>query len=227
MERAVAISIVFLACSGIFAAASSSGAAMREQVTVWEQQPDLLEGYAYTASLRLSDGYWAEAADDFELPYSASVDAIEWWGSHGPPEELEYVIVRFYLDDQTLGRSLPGATAYQETIHVFVGEEVTGNSGSDYRYTADLPVAFEVSAANRYWISIQGVEQSSQWYWYESPPDGYWGHAAAVRTDFWGFPDWTAYSDLAEGVHAFSFVLYADSTVTESMTWGSLKALFR
>ena len=201
--------------------------ASREPVAVWSQLPDLVSGSAYTSSIRLSDGYWAEAADDFEIAYPALIDGVEWWGALGPPEDLEYVIMTVYLNDATLGRSLPGALAYQETIHVFQGEEVTGTTGSDYRYTADLPVPFSASASTRYWATIQGVEQNGQWFWYESSSQGYWGEAAAIRSEFWGFPDWAPYSDLADGVVSFAFVLYADSTPVESTSWGSIKALFR
>lgn len=236
MSKATVACLMLLVCAAASAGGARDAAAelgvqdmvlKREPVAVWRQQPDLVSGGAYTSSLRLSDGYWSEAADDFEIPYSATVDAIEWWGAHDPPEDLVYVIVRFYLDDQTLGRSTPGAVAYQETIYVLVGEEITGPSGSDYRYTADLPLPFAASAANRYWISIQGVEQNSQWYWYESPADGYWGEAAVIRSDFWGYPDWAPYSELVDHVRAFSFVLYADSTPVEVLSWGAVKALYR
>jgi len=215
------------ACALVVAISWSSAAAAREEIPVWNQQPDLVSGGAYTASVRLSDGYWAEAADDFELPFSASVESIEWWGSGGEPSELLHVIVRFYLDDQTLARGNPGAVAYQETISVLVGEEVVGPTGDDWRYTADLPVPFVASASVRYWVSIQGVKQSSQWYWYESPPDGYWGDTAMLRSEFWGFPNWSPYTELVDDVRAFSFVLYADTTPVEATTWGALKSLFR
>jgi hypothetical protein len=48
-----------------------------------------------------------------------------------------------------------------------------------------------------------------------------------IRSDFWGFPDWTPYSEFVDHVRGFSFVLYADSTPVEALSWGAVKALFR
>lgn len=201
--------------------------AYREPVVVWSQLPDLAEGSWYTSSVRLSDGYWAESADDFRSDYSASITSVEWWGAYGPPAELLYVIVQFYLDAPGSRTNAPGALVYQESIYTLVGEQVTGGSGSDYRYTADLPVQFTISAGTTYWVSIQGVEQSGQWYWYECVVGDYWGEEGSIRSEFWGIPDWVLWSDFGSEHVEFAFALHADSSPVEAASWASIKALFR
>jgi hypothetical protein len=199
----------------------------RNLIPVWSQLPDLVDGSAYTSSVRLSDGYWAELADDFHCDTSGPVVAIEWWGAHGPPVDLLYVIVRFYEDGSATSRGLPGTMVYEQEIYTFTGEEVTGTTGEDYRYTADLPVPFGPNAGGVYWVSIQGVEQNSQWYWYEAHPDSYWRDEAAFRSEFWGHPDWIPCSEFLSEPRDFAFALYADDTPVEESTWGSIKGLFR
>lgn len=201
--------------------------ARREPVIVWSQLPDLAAGSYYTSSIRLSDGYWAESADDFRSDYSASLTSIEWWGAYGPPAELLYVMVQFYLDAPGSRSSAPGALVYQQPIYAFVGEQVTGVSGSDYRYTADLPVQFTINAGTTYWVSIQGVEQSGQWYWYECVSDDYWGEEGSIRSEFWGIPDWVLWSEFGPEHIEFAFALHADSSPVTAVSWASIKGLFR
>ncbi len=199
----------------------------RNVIPVWTQLPDLVEGSAYTSSVRLSDGYWAELADDFHTDTAGPIVAIEWWGAESPPVDLLYVIVRFYEDGSSTSRGLPGTLAYEQSIYTFSTEELPGTSRNNYRYTADLPVPFGPNAGGVYWISIQGVEQSSQWYWYEAHSDYFWRDEAAFRSDFWGHPDWVPYSEFGSEPEEFAFILYADDSPVEERTWSSIKGLFR
>ena len=147
--------------------------------------------------------------------------------AESPPVDLLYVIVRFYEDGSRTSRGLPGTPVYEQSIYTFSTEEVTGTSRNNYRYTADLPVPFGPNAGQVYWVSIQGVEQSSQWYWFEAHADGYWRDEAAFRSEHWGHPEWVPYSEFGSEFKNFAFVLYADDSPVSESSWGSIKALFR
>jgi len=198
--------------------------APRDLIAVWSQQPDLAEGGWHASFLRLSDGQGAECADDIQLPYTATITAIEWWGAYGPPADLQYLLLRIYQDG---GSGTPGSLHSQKSIYTFTGEQVAGGSGSDYRYSADLDSHFTPVAGTTYWLSIWGVEQTGEWFWYECIPGDHWGNEAAFRSDYLGYSDWVPWSDYGSGHAEFAFVLYADPTTVEPTTWGTIKALYR
>lgn len=200
----------------------------KDVVLKWVQTPNF-EGQAYTSSYRVADGYWAESADDFLCDASGPIVMIEWWGYDGTDGQIEEFVVRFYGDVPGLPFSHPGDLLYERSIVDFTMEAVPGVESS-YHYTATLPEAFEQEAGNIYWISIMGVLESTQWYWWECLPEDYWNDEGVIRSDFWEVPDWTAWSVYSEGqVYVeFAFALYADVTnPVEDATWGSVKALFR
>jgi hypothetical protein len=198
----------------------------KEAVVKWTQLPDL-EGAAYTSSYRTADGYWAESADDFLCDAGDPIVAIEWWGVDSSAGEIAEFVVRFYADVPGPPFSHPGDLLYEVSIVVFTAELIPGIDNA-YHYTADLPMAFEQEAGNIYWISIMGVLESVQWFWWECVAEDYWNDEGVIRSDFWGVPDWTPWSDFGANYIEFAFVLYADVTnPVEDATWGGIKALFR
>jgi hypothetical protein len=198
----------------------------KEVVVKWVQLPDF-DGQAYTSSYRTADGYWAESADDFLCEAGNPIVAIEWWGHDSSGGEIAQFVVRFYADVPGPPFSHPGDLLYEQSIFDFTIESIP-EIDLAYHYTADLPIAFEQEAGNVYWISIMGVLESVQWYWWECLTEDYWNDEGVIRSDFWEVPDWTAWSDFSTYYVEFAFVLYADVTnPVEDSTWGGIKALFR
>lgn len=64
-----------------------------------------------------------------------------------------------------------------------------------------------VNAGTTCWMRIQGVELSSQWYWYECYAWEYWGNEASFRSGYWGHPDRVPWSDFGYEYEEFAFAL--------------------
>lgn len=202
----------------------------REVVLKWSQLPNV-EGTGITSEYRTSDDFWAESADDFYCADGAPIVSIEWWGvdwtAVGTPGVTSFVI-RFYSDVPAPPFSHPGDLLCEEEVYSWTAELIPGYDDY-YHYAAELPVSFAQVAENVYWISIQAIhDDAGQWYWLECLDSDYWNDEGAIRSEYFGIPDWTPISEAAGVYMELSFVLYADVTSpVEDTSWGHIKAMFR
>lgn len=200
--------------------------AAKEVVVKWAQLPEV-GGVAITSERSVALGIVSESADDFYCENGSPIVAVEWWGADWTGQVIDYFIIRFYSDVPGPPCSHPGDLLYEEECHAFTYELIPGQF-DQYYYYADLPCAFDQDGGNTYWISVQAVHPTDQWFWLECDEPSYWNDAGVVRSEYFGFPDWVTVEE-ATGTHReFSFVVYADVTSpVESTTWSGVKALFR
>ncbi len=228
LAATVAVAAPRLATSGSLSnqGGSSEWEAAKEVVVKWTQLPEV-GGVAITSEYRTTDTLLSESADDFFCEDGAPIVAVEWWGEDWTAGVIDYFVIRFYSDVPGPPYSHPGDLLYEEECHDFTSELVSGQL-NQYYYYADLPSAFDQDGGNVYWITIQAVHPDDQWFWLECAVEYYWNDVAVVKSEFFGFPDWTTVGDATATDREFSFVLYADvMSPVESTTWSGVKAMFR
>jgi hypothetical protein len=195
----------------------------------WAQYPHasaaILSQFSDTISLD------ARNADDFLCDDPDPIRAIEWWGIYAQNSfpTTEYFIVRVYAPDSSNPAS-PGALLYEQTVMTFTKEEVLDPTWDYWRYTCSLPVPFDQTPGETYWLSIQQVTDYDgyNWYWMTCIVEDQWGYDSTLLAPSIGYPDWTP-SLLHAGYRAdMAFVLFDEIiSPVEDLTWGSIKALFR
>jgi len=178
----------------------------------WEQYPDP-DGLPWMAELDICGVHTAEMADDFLCEDGFPVTAVEWWG---PYNMADHFLIRFYSDVPMGGGepwSHPGDLLYEEECWDFTA--VWDPELNQFRFSQDLAVPFCQELGTIYWFSVLGVvcTGEDEWaYWCDCGEDVYvWNDAAVVRSDWLGYPDWTALSAYAGGSYGhreLSFVLH-------------------
>jgi len=94
---------------------------------------------------------YIEVADDFSLPYDASLKSLRWSGEYDGRNGLERGFwVRVYAESN----GVPGTLLRQEFRPGYACEQTFAPPGW-YRYQMDLATPFSINAGQRYWISIQ------------------------------------------------------------------------
>jgi hypothetical protein len=228
LTASVAIAAPRLATPGSLSnsGGSSSWEAAKEVVVKWTQLPEV-GGIGITSEQCIGLGIVSESAEDFYCEDGAPIVAVEWWGVDWTDEVIDFFIIRFYSDVPGPPYSHPGDLLYEEECHAFTYELIPGQF-DQYYYYVDLPSAFDQDGDTIYWISIQAVHPTDQWFWLECEDAYYWNDAGVVRSEFFGFPDWVTVEGATGTYREFSFVLYADvMSPVESTTWGGVKAMFR
>ena len=188
-----------------------AGAALAE--VKWEQYPDP-DGLPWMAELDICDVHTAEMADDFLCEDGFPITAVEWWG---PYDTTDHYIIRFYSDVPAgtggISWSRPGDLLHEEECWDFTAE--WDPVLLQFRFYQDLAVPFCQELATIYWFSVTGVVCSTddEWaYWCDCGEDVYvWNDAAVTRSDWLGYPNWTALSEYAGGAYGhreLSFVLH-------------------
>jgi hypothetical protein len=201
-------------------------------VAFWSQMFEGATCQGWSSEHRAFPVYSCESADDF---YSASGDTIvrvEWWGDDQTLSGITEFLVRFCEDDTTGRFHFPGDLVYEEPILDFTAEHIA--PANKYYYTCDLPGGFAPAPNNTYWISIIGIHSGThgghQWFWYECVVDDYWGAEGALKSAFWGYPEWTPWSVRNSDNHhvEHAFILYSrGDTPVEHTSWAEIKAMFR
>ena len=129
-------------------------------------------------------------ADDFSFIENQTVKDVHWSGEYFPSADggFDWEIT-FYTDDGNKPGTVIASFYFPnaETHETFIDHYCD--------YYVDLPTPVECAANTKYWISIQGIG--------DHPPQSYWGaHRAPIllsealfKSDYFGFPDWTNFSD--------------------------------
>jgi hypothetical protein len=206
-------------------------ASPRDIVRVWEQRPDTLEWSNFASSIKRSQGFWMKTADDFMVETDDHIVALEWWGQIEKPEMIDTVRVYFYERATEPPYDIPGERTYVQDVTGFSAEQIW-EDGSYYvhHYTGDLPVPFEPAAGDTYWLCVQAIHQTKQWWWLATQPCDWWGEEAAYRASAVSQVPWTPISEYTSVYDhlEMAFVLHADDwTAVEETTWGVIKAMFR
>lgn len=242
--RTAPVVVVVLAsvvwCVGMATAAPPAAApgpcraGARDLVPIWSQIQNFSGVFnAYSSEHRTSDGFWCESADDFRCTGSDTITMVDWWGFERelPAGGVPEFMIRFCEDDSTGRYHYPGDIVYEEHVLDFTAQYLA--PVEKYYYSCALPVGFAPTPGKTYWISIIAVHASplaqQQWAWYDCIPDDYWGAEAAMRSEFFGNPDWISWSLRPYGNYVeHAFILYAggDSPVERS-SWTKLKAMFK
>jgi hypothetical protein len=194
-----------------------AGAAFAE--VKWEQYPDPA-GNAWMAMLDICPNGWtAEMADDFECLDGDRITAVEWWGTDGTIDNSgslpDHYIIRFYSDVPAgvdMPWSHPGDLLYEEECWDFTAE--WDGDLEQFHFYQDLAVQFCQEIGTFYWFSVLGVVCSDDGegaYWCDCYTVPQWNDEAVIRSDFHGYPEWTAMSEYASGYYGpreLSFVLH-------------------
>ncbi len=166
-------------------------------------------------------------ADDFYSATDYALTRIEWWGATYIPHDIESFIITFYRNNGCDG---PVET---EIVSQQVTETFNQQTVMDpyYHYHTNLqPVLMD--ADTNYWISIQAVLPLAgfdYWYWVVSDQQYVWGCDAMIKSEYWGYPDWTVIVDIGYELAAgLSFVLRSNlGLAVERSTWSEVRTLFR
>ena len=169
----------------------------------WEQYPHP-DGLPWMAELDICDVHTVEMADDFPCEDGFPITAVEWWG---PYDTSDHYFIRFYSDVPAgtggISWSRPGDLLYEEECWDFTA--VWDPVLDQFRFSQDLTVPFCQELGTIYWFSVTGVVCSTdeEWaYWCDCGEDVYvWNDAAVTRSDWLGYPDWTALSEYAGGAY--------------------------
>lgn len=198
----------------------------------WSQAYDVTLCLAYSSEHRGYPVYSCESADDFYSESGDTIVMVRWLGHDMTVSGISEFILRFCEDDTTSRYHFPGTVVYEETILDFTAEFLADMN--NYWYSCDIPGGFAPNPGQIYWLSIIGVHSGShgghQWFWYECISDDYWGAEGALKSDFWGYPEWTPWSirnHLNNPVeHVFTLYSRGDTPV-EDTSWAQIKAMFR
>ena len=148
----------------------------------------------------------SECADDFHFEEDTEVCDVHWVAAYWNGDTYNQVHwpwkITFYTDDGTgnaPGGVYAGPYTYDPTQYTETLLEDTGDpaSGIYYEISVDLPENILFPACYKFWISIQGIG--------DYPPQSGWGyhfdpimlHEAVLRSIYFGFPDWTPWSEVA------------------------------
>lgn len=132
----------------------------------------------------------SQVANDFTYPSDATITQISWWGGpyRTPDGALPSVFNIYIYDDNSCK---PG-----NLIDSYVGiEPASAETGTDpgglpiYRYDAN--VSFPVSGGRTYWISVQAASHDSPPQWGRQEATSVEGCESMIKSDYFGFPDWT------------------------------------
>jgi hypothetical protein len=203
----------------------------RDQTVYWSQSFLQAECMSWSSEHRANPPYVCESADDFYMAAGDTITGVEWWGTDDTLNGIGEFLLRFHEPDDEERYNVPGVIVYEETILDFTVESVDGVA---FRYYCDIPGGFAPASSGTYWISILGVHSGThgghQWFWYECVTADYWGDEGVLRSDFWGYPEWTPWSVKNYDNHhvEFAFVLYSGGdTPVERSSWAGIKAMFR
>jgi hypothetical protein len=201
-------------------------------IAFWVQTYDVATCQAYSSEHRAYPVYSCESADDFYSESGDTIVMVRWLGHDQTAEGIAEFILRFCEDDTTSRYHFPGTVVYEETILDFTAEFLSDLN--NYWYSCDVPGGFAPNPGQVYWLSIIGVHSGShgghQWFWYECIPGDYWGGEGTLKSDFWGYPEWTPWS-IRNYLHnpvEHVFELYSrGDTPVEDKSWAQIKAMFR
>ena len=205
-------------------------------VAFWSQAYDVATCTAWSSEEKYEHD--CLSADDFLSESGDTIVMVDWWGherdfpaGEGVPEIDEFII-RFYENDTTGVYQVPGTTIYEEHIFDFTVDYL--GISEKYYYSCEIPGGFVPNPGEKYWLSIVAVNPflaaNQQWYWYECDPEDYWGAEAPLKSEFWGYPEWTPWSVRNYDNHhvEMAFILYSrGDTPVEDKSWGQIKAMFR
>jgi hypothetical protein len=132
-------------------------------------------------------------ADDFQFATDRVVADVHWIGGYwsGAGGGFDWEITLY--DDFGDGTK-PGTEIYSriypnaEVNETFIGDV---NLKHYYSYSVDLAAPLACQAGTKYWISIRGVgamPQQCGWAYHTSPIAL---HEAVIKSEYFGFPDWT------------------------------------
>jgi len=170
---------------------SLSGPAFGQLGTlIYSQAPDRLFGYA--SDSELGDGLSAVRADRFSVAADREIGQVVWFGMYGPqlgpiqtPPVADAFRIRFFNQNGTPPPSVPPGDLLYEMLVLEPSREETGAfiSGGfpEYRFVANLPDRFLVSAQVPYWISIVQIGESSSYFRWETAGPG--DHARQIPAD--------------------------------------------
>jgi len=189
----------------------------------WEQYPDP-GGSQWMSQLDVCQNGWtAEMADDFLCEDGFPITAVEWWGTAAGMGNLpDHYLIKFYSDVPAgtggIAWSRPGDLLYEEECWDFTA--VWDEDLNQFRFSQDLAVPFCQELGTIYWFSVVGVVCSNDdvgaaWCSSTFPQ---WNDLAVIRTDIWGYPEWTALSHYYGGYNVeLSFVLHGGPPFTPNV----------
>jgi hypothetical protein len=140
-------------------------------------------------------GIISEPADDFQFDADQVVSDVHWIGGYynGPPVDGDFDWQITFYNDFGDGTK-PGTVI---NTWVFPNADVNETwiediyMGACYSYSVYLPTPLSFSAGTKYWISIQGIGDTypqSGWAYHDPP---LLLHQAVIRSEYYGYPDWT------------------------------------
>lgn len=98
----------------------------------------------------------AIAWEDFQFPYTVTIDRVRWWGQAAPP--LGFEISFFHQDPNTVAVQpdifAAGSHAISEEVHTSFTSVPVG--GGLYRFEVELATALTFDANTRYFVSVVG-----------------------------------------------------------------------
>lgn len=173
-----------------------------------------------------------EVANDFVMQAgSARIVLARWWGGYVEQAyyEAEGFSLRFYAENPT-DPCLPGSLSAEFIVAGNAGETFVGyDPFYDPIYAYEAEVSFDVVPGVRYWFVCQAANHPM--------PPNLWGRIgasqvtgceSAFRSAYFGYPNWTAVSDLTgEPWDASQEFVCESPTATVPITWGRIRGLYR
>lgn len=164
---------------------------------LFSQPPDL-NGFIGASEVIETFGYESEIANDFVVTggqppdFTVPITRLRWWGAYfdyspGDPHVTGFRI-RIYRDADCR----PGTVVADLTVPYNASETFVAQPGVAPIYEYHVDTRIEVTAGQRYWCSVQATD-------HPYPPQ--WGRLSAAsvqdcestfRSDFFGYPAWTA-----------------------------------
>ncbi len=160
--------------------------------------------------------FWARIADNFTVPYPATVDSLVWWGGYwnGTPTPPLDFWIEIYEDSSGMPKQNP---VYQERVSF-----TETNLGQYYKYEASIP-PFNAQPGVTYWITFMPtLVYPPQWgnngSWPGNTPGWGDGQESYFKSDYFGYPTWTNATTVFGNPIETSFQIYG-MPLSDSVVW--------
>ena len=167
-------------------------------------------GFGNGSAYSSQTGGWfnSQVADDILFDQPVQIIGVHWWGcviGDIYPNPSPFNII-FYADDGSgtmptgAGMDDPSSTALALNFLPNVIGIPFGPFDTWFEYNVTLPTSFPAIANTKYWIVIQQINETSQWFWWTNGNNPDHLHDAVQGFPDLGVPYWT---NLESGDMAF------------------------
>lgn len=171
---------------------SPSAARADTQEVIWSQ-PSKDSGSKISSEDIPAYALRSEVANDFSNPSDAVVTKVSWWG--GPyriPDGSEPTFFNIYVYDDNSCKPGNQIDAYLDVVATPTQTGTDPGGLAIYRYEAN--VSFPITGGETYWISVQAAAHDNPPQWGRQEGTTVQGCESMIRSDYFGFPDWTVCS---------------------------------